>query len=136
MIIYGPNTYFCFTCYLARYVEWLLQKWTKRSMRMCFTLAQSTISAGCNFASPDIDCIKDWKTLPAYAQPSTGEAKGQQCYPGPQSLPSPEMVLSENCAQALLSRATVLKYSNKCINKDSPSFLQSTGFSYCKDNEL
>lgn len=136
MIIYGPNTYFCFTCYLARYVEWLLQKWTKRSMRMCFTLAQSTISAGCNFASPDIDCIKDWKTLSAYAQPSTGEAKGQQCYPGPQSLSSPEMVLSENCAQALLSRATVLKYSNKCINKDSPSFLQSTGFSYCKDNEL
>lgn len=136
MIIYGPNTFFCFTCYLARYVEWLLQKWTKLSTRMCFTLAQSPISAGRGFASPDVDCIKDWKTLSAYAQPSTGEAKGQQHHPGPQSFPSPEMVLSEHCAQALLSRATVLKYSNKCTNKDSPSFLQSTGFSHCKDNEL
>lgn len=72
--------------------------------RMCFPLVQSPITAGSSFASPDTDCIKDRKTLSACAQPSTGEAKGKQHCLGPWSVPSPEMVLHEHCAQALLSR--------------------------------
>lgn len=102
------------------------------SMRLCFPLAQSPFSAGCSFASPDTDCIKDRKILSL----CTAQHRGGKPYLGPQRVPSPETVLSGLRAQALFSRATVLKHSNKYINKDSQSFLQYPGFSHCKDNEL